>query len=339
MRNLFIYLSIAAIVYTSLGAMYLFQSASTSNLNDLTVKQNDVKNPLIAIVSNKGEVKSESTQSSTSNCVECHEEQVKSFQRTTHSKSWNSKELVTLCGNCHGNKLAEHLKDNTTATVQNMKKISSVEFSKVCLTCHEKVGEQKSAGLSEHTTAGVNCISCHEVHPSEQQKAKMGISGHSSMFREKPTELCLSCHKNTQAQFAQTTHHRLKEGVLECSNCHNPHGTANGKQLRADNKEVCVQCHQDKRGPFMFEHGAILSESGCITCHENHGGSGRNMLKARDPKTLCMSCHSREAIGQHGVSGIQYNNGVPTGGLTTAGDCTRCHSEIHGSNSSPFFHR
>jgi DmsE family decaheme c-type cytochrome len=177
------------------------------------------------------------------------------------------------------------------------------------------------------------------LHPSEKHKAKMAVSGHSAMFREKPTELCLSCHKSTQAQFAQSTHHRLKEGVLECSNCHNPHGTANGKQLRADNKEVCVQCHQDKRGPFMYEHGAMLSESGCITCHENHGGAGRNMLKARDPKTLCMTCHSREAIGMHGVSGIQYNNGVPTGGLTSAGDCTRCHSEIHGSNSSPFFHR
>jgi DmsE family decaheme c-type cytochrome len=167
----------------------------------------------------------------------------------------------------------------------------------------------------------------------------MAVTGYSAMFRAKPTELCLSCHKSTQAQFSQATHHRLQEGVLECSNCHNPHGTANGKQLRTDTKEVCVQCHQDKRGPFMFEHGAIMSEGGCITCHENHGGASRNMLKARDPKTLCMSCHSREAIGQHGVSGIQYNNGVPTGGLTSAGDCTRCHAEIHGSNSSPFFHR
>lgn len=159
------------------------------------------------------------------------------------------------------------------------------------------------------------------------------------MMKGSSIDLCLNCHKSAQVQFSQTTHHRLKEGVLECSNCHNPHGTANGNQLRADNKQVCVQCHQDKRGPFMYEHPASDNANGCLTCHENHGGNSRNMLKMRDPKTLCMSCHSREAIGQHGVSGFQYVNGAPTSGLTSAGDCTRCHEEIHGSNSSPYFHR
>lgn len=272
-------------------------------------------------------------------CKTCHEDEIKSYQRTTHSKSWELKDEVNACINCHGNNLAEHANDPTTTLPKEMKTLSTVEFNQVCLKCHEKSDDRSKASLSEHTMAGVSCVECHNVHPTEAQNAKMLAGGQNGMFRGKSTELCLSCHKNVEVQFSQTSHHRLKEGVMECTSCHNPHGSSEVKLLKADRKEVCVQCHQDKRGPFMFEHGAMLDERGCVTCHEQHGSGSLHMLKARDPKTLCMGCHAKEAIGMHGVSGIQYNNGVPFSGLTSAGDCTRCHAEIHGSNSSAYLHR
>jgi DmsE family decaheme c-type cytochrome len=147
------------------------------------------------------------------------------------------------------------------------------------------------------------------------------------MMRGEQKDLCASCHKNIEAEFALPSHHRLKEGVLECSNCHNPHGSTEQKQLLADNKENCLKCHEDKRGPFAFEHDAT-NLSGCTSCHQPHGSSGPHLLKVRDARTLCVSCHSRE-----GAAGVPHSRLS----LQATGDCTRCHSEIHGSHSDPFF--
>ncbi len=257
-------------------------------------------------------------------CMDCHDDEVLAFERTTHGKAWQTS---LGCEQCHGD-LAAHIKSpKTKGNIESMNKKSSLASSQACLSCHEKAGEQGHSGLSEHTRAGVSCVSCHEVHPTAEHKMAMATKGQSAMHKDNQSELCLSCHKSTGAQFAQTTHHRLREGVMECISCHNPHGSNQFRQLRADNITVCVQCHEDKRGPFVFAHGASLSD-GCMSCHDSHGSGARNMLKTRDPRTLCISCHSREsAVGvPHGRAGLQ-----------DSGDCTRCHSEIHGSNTNPFF--
>lgn len=291
-----------------------------------------------AVSSNKAEVPL-----STCGTSDCHADEVKAFERTSHSKSKTmaNNDATKLCGSCHAGDLAEHADANSDKSVKipKMAKYASTELNNQCLSCHKNDEHRFDATLSTHTSAGVSCISCHDSHPSAEHSAKMMAGGTSNMQKNTNNELCLSCHKSEDAQFSQTTHHRLKEGVMDCNSCHNPHGSSNAKMLTADKKEVCVKCHEDKRGPFMFEHAAILNDQGCVACHEQHGGGGQHLLKARDAKSLCMSCHSKEAIGMHGVSGIQYNNGIPVAGLTSAGDCTRCHEEIHGSNINPFFHR
>lgn len=333
-------MSIAAATAVSIWAMYVSDTGATPNtmaMMDL-VPATRTAAPSTPEVQNAAGNKHINL-SSRQACKDCHADEVKAYERTTHSKVFSEKEDYLACANCHGSNVAEHADESSNVVVRKNSKLSAMELSDMCLKCHDKVGEQGHASLSEHTAAGVNCTSCHSVHPSADHKAKMAEVGLSAMFKAKGSDLCLSCHKNTQAQFAQSTHHRLQEGVMECTTCHNPHGSTNGKTLRADNKQVCLQCHQDKRGPFLFEHTAADNANGCMNCHENHGAGGRNMLKARDPKTLCMSCHSgAEAINMHGVSGAQYVNGALTS-LTSVGDCTRCHEEVHGSNTSPFFHR
>ncbi len=272
-------------------------------------------------------------------CTDCHEKAVQAFQRTAHGHVLGGKDDALVCGSCHEGNLAEHSNDTSTLVIAKIKKSAPIEINAKCLSCHSKADDRAHTSLSEHTIAGVSCISCHNMHPAEDDQVKMAARGIAASIRGKSTDLCIGCHQSKAVEFSQTTHHRLKEGIMECTTCHNPHGSDEGKLLRADRKEVCVQCHQDKRGPFAFEHGGVLNEKGCVTCHEPHGGGAIHMLKARDPKTLCMSCHAKEAIGMHGVSGMQYNGSVPVSGLTSAGDCTRCHAEIHGSNSTPFLHR
>jgi DmsE family decaheme c-type cytochrome len=258
-------------------------------------------------------------------CSECHEEAVASFDNTTHARAWHGSD--SLCSTCHGD-ATEHMKSQgKKGTIRSVAKMAPSDVANMCLTCHEKPGEQSHMRLSEHALAGVTCLSCHDVHPDAKAKAERTLGGNSTMMRAEQKELCVSCHTSIGAQISMPSHHRIKEGVVECTSCHNPHGTTDKHQLLADNKANCLKCHEDKRGPFSFEHNASAID-GCLGCHQPHGSSGPHLLKARDQRTLCISCHS-----------IETGKGIPHGrlGLQATGDCTRCHSEIHGSNASPFF--
>ena len=63
--------------------------------------------------------------------------------------------------------------------------------------------------------------------------------------------------------------HRVNEGVMQCADCHNPHGSFAPTWRMADrprmvqqalgNETPCLKCHTDKRGPFVFEHRVVES--------------------------------------------------------------------------------
>jgi DmsE family decaheme c-type cytochrome len=259
-------------------------------------------------------------------CAECHDDEVAAFNRTTHSKSWQN---GIACEQCHGD-VSKHVESKgAEGTITNPANLTPTKLSETCLKCHEQKNEQSHWKVSEHARAGVACVTCHDVHPTKEQKTKMNAVGKSAMIRGTQSELCLSCHTDVAADANKPTHHRIKEGVLNCTSCHNPHGTDKEHQLRADPKTLCVSCHQDKRGPFMFEHNA-QNHDGCTACHENHGSAARNMLKVRDVRELCESCHSAEM-------GVGPPHGRGNLSTTTAGDCTRCHMAIHGSNRDKYF--
>ena len=77
---------------------------------------------------------------------------------------------------------------------------------------------------------------------------------------------------------------------MECTTCHNPHGSQNVKMLREGNSitEACATCHAEKRGPFLWEHAA--GRENCVTCHDPHGSNNERMLVAKLPM-LCQRCH------------------------------------------------
>jgi DmsE family decaheme c-type cytochrome len=257
-------------------------------------------------------------------CAACHEDQVASFDRSEHRHAMAG--TGAECSSCHGDATAHVEAGGGQETMTHPRReLSAQQQSELCLYCHEKAGEQAHTRLGEHTRAGVSCIDCHETHPSERTAQVAHRSGKGAMVPA-TSDACLRCHSQVAAEFSLPSRHRLHEGAMDCSSCHNVHGSTSDRQLRNEGKDQCLTCHQDKRGPFMFEHlaGAL---DGCVSCHAPHGSAGRHMLKERDPRALCLSCHSRE-----------MGKGVPHGRAsnTTMGDCTRCHTAVHGSNVDPF---
>ena len=141
--------------------------------------------------------------------------------------------------------------------------------------------------------------------------------------------LCFNCHQDAQAQFSLPSHHPLKEGRVSCVDCHNAHGGFAGHDLLQDSvKETCVQCHSEKRGPFLYEHADVTED--CINCHSPHGSVNNKLLNAREP-FLCLQCHDSHRIntdtGGGVIQGITLERGMA---LFTR--CTDCHSSIHGSD-------
>jgi DmsE family decaheme c-type cytochrome len=257
-------------------------------------------------------------------CASCHEEQVASFDRSEHNRAMAGS--AAECSSCHGDATAHIEAGGGAETMVNPKtELATQVANKVCMTCHEKTGEQLHANMSEHTRAGVGCVDCHNVHPGAKEALASQKEGHGSMIPA-GTDACIKCHSQVAAEFAMPSRHRLQEGAMNCSSCHNVHGTSNGRQVREEGKEMCATCHKDKAQAFAFEHeaGAI---DGCTACHTPHGSAGQHMLKERDPRALCTSCHSRD-----------MGKGAPHGraSTTTMGDCTRCHTAIHGSNLDPY---
>ena len=232
------------------------------------------------------------------------------------------------------------------------------ENSARCLSCHESGKSQSSFAHSVHATAGVSCIDCHAIHPvnladagkPQLQTAQAQFFGvprlnkentwlAGPLLKQPQPGLCYSCHRTVQAQFALPEHHRVDEGFMKCTDCHNPHGTMNHFQLKKANWEACVSCHVEKRGPFVYEH-AVVRVEGCTACHTPHGSVNNFLLKRREMRLLCLQCHTvvhttPSVSGWHGQANVPHGRG----GFQTSGDCTRCHVAIHGSNFDEYLLR
>ena len=80
----------------------------------------------------------------------------------------------------------------------------------------------------------------------------------------------------------------VREGKMECSSCHNPHGSIQRQDAEGNSvNESCVSCHAEKRGPFLWEHA--VGRENCTTCHDPHGSNNERMLVAKP--MLCQRCH------------------------------------------------
>ncbi|MFN7922651.1 MAG: DmsE family decaheme c-type cytochrome [Bryobacteraceae bacterium] len=276
-------------------------------------------------------------------CKACHPAVWQNFHRNPHYKSIASGTEAperTGCEGCHGpGKGHVEARGGSKTIPRAFSLMNSRQALDTCLACHTKDLSRGEIRRSSHTQANVVCSNCHSIHKAATPKL---------LLAKKQTDLCYGCHANIRAQFSMPFKHRVNEGFMNCSDCHNPHGTPSpswrmGSRPRmvataADGEEPCLRCHTDKRGPFAFEHAAVRVD-GCEACHQPHGSANARLLKRPAVFTLCLECHN--GTGTFGRTGT----GIPT--QTSSHNvadpryqnCTTCHLRIHGSNADQRFFR
>jgi DmsE family decaheme c-type cytochrome len=250
-------------------------------------------------------------------CITCHDDAATAFAKTVHAAALadtSRPEPERGCEGCHGPG-SVHSEEGGGIGVGGLHAFVSTETaaarSSRCLACHAGDGPLHDFLAGEHATSRVACTDCHAMHGAKA----------APLLDAAPPGLCYDCHGNVRADFALPERHKVPEGVVGCVDCHEPHGTRNTAGLHADENRLCATCHADLQGPFVFEHGAILTE-GCTHCHEPHGSVNRHLLVRRQTAQLCYECHTVTP---------------PSHVQPTFRDCTRCHVAIHGSNTDPRF--
>jgi DmsE family decaheme c-type cytochrome len=259
-------------------------------------------------------------------CLGCHDDKDDEgpFMKSAHASKADSRSPAAKlgCESCHGPG-AKHVEDPATNKLKNLRSTGQAGvINETCTSCHSRQNHVLWEG-SQHETRGLACSSCHSVHsPKSEDKQLKEVT---------QRELCATCHRDKISKLDRSGHMPVREQKMECSSCHNVHGTTNVRLLRKGDSisELCTSCHAEKRGPYLWEHAP--SRDGCVTCHDPHGSSNERMLVAKPP-LLCQRCHvatrhpstvyDQQAIGSASAPSVRIY----------ARSCVSCHSAIHGSN-------
>lgn len=259
-------------------------------------------------------------------CKTCHQEVWdKHFASTPHAALLKGDQHG--CQSCHGPAQAHVDGGGDPTKIIRFETLSPAETAAICTKCHQSSLETQNFAKSAHLANGVSCTACHSPHNSKDVNF---------LLVKQQTDLCYGCHASQKAEFARPYRHRVDSGLIQCSDCHNPHGTQVGHQVRsaAGQFAVCTKCHTDTMGPFVFEHAPVKTDESCLSCHTPHGSTNPRLLQVNNINFLCLRCHTPNMNGAAGQPiGPVHDQSAKYQA------CTMCHTQIHGSNFSPVFFR
>ena len=190
-----------------------------------------------------------------------------------------------------------------------------------CIECHA----EKTKGKSVHSAIATGCTSCHEVR-TNKDVTRIKLTETST------AKLCFTCHSDKNP--AEIKGHVHPPAVRDCTKCHDPHQSANEKQLlkpingATKDDNLCLTCHNiGVNVPQKGSRHAAL-DMGCGTCHTTHKAGDPTKREFRqhltkDAPALCLDCHDAKDANL-----IKAHNGQP---FATA-DCLGCHNP-HQSSS------
>lgn len=242
-------------------------------------------------------------------CAGCHTTFHPDMKRSGHATLLTEGEQ---CAACHGNASLHAESGGDPKKIIRPDRQTPAAADATCLSCHKDGSAMMRWTCSEHGKEKVSCIQCHDPN------AARGKTLRGSEF-----ELCGGCHLDVKAKLRLPNRHRVEQGRVNCTDCHDPHGNTSKLRDKDLKARVCAECHVEKAGPFLFDHGVKRSE-GCVACHDPHGSANRRMLTYTNMKAMCLQCHPETG---HDLANRKYDN------------CIDCHVEIHGSDLDRRFRR
>ncbi|MGD0830844.1 MAG: DmsE family decaheme c-type cytochrome [Terracidiphilus sp.] len=255
-------------------------------------------------------------------CAPCHIEVVKDFANNPHTRSARMPGGKGLtCENCHGPGNA-HAESGDVLLIFNPSTATAKVVDEKCQACHG--GKHVNFQRSSHGMGNVSCAGCHTVHAARAPEHLLKLA---------QPELCYQCHNDIKPQFSMPFRHKVAEGLIQCTDCHDAHDADRESQRHTSTWQfdVCTKCHAATAGPFVYEHAAVKAE-GCNACHFPHGGTNPKLLTQANVNTICLQCHLPPLYSTTGQPA------VPSHSQSAQGQsCTSCHSNIHGSNASNVF--
>jgi len=260
-------------------------------------------------------------------CMTCHETAFSTaFTRSRHAG------LEQSCASCHAGAFdhAQGQMAGQDAKGPTVKGLKPAEISQTCLACHDK-GHQANWAGSTHDRRNLSCINCHSVHDGKSARANLKTA--------RESETCFTCHQAIRAKTLRTSHHPIREGKMDCASCHDPHDSTSPKMISAAwVNEKCLECHTEKRGPFLWEHAPVREN--CLSCHDPHGSNHDKMLVAKQP-FLCQRCHLNTRHPGTLYDGVNALTGPSVSNRAIEHSCKNCHQNVHGSNapSAPYLGR
>jgi len=262
-------------------------------------------------------------------CLNCHDGAgVTSILHTAHGVKGDARTAFGTegCQSCHGDSAAHMTKPQEGQPRAEPGVVFSgphaapvAERNKVCIGCHEGGIRMHWQG-SQHETSDLACTSCHTSHPVQD----------AVLSKRTQAPVCFTCHAEQRADNLKPSHHPVIEGLMACSDCHNPHGSPTRSLLKgATVNDTCFTCHDEKRGPFLWEHAPAQED--CTICHNPHGSIQASLLKQRVPY-LCQDCHDSSLHESQPFSGANLPGGAAPSRVLVLRACLNCHTEVHGSN-------
>lgn len=263
-------------------------------------------------------------------CQGCHPDQYETFSTTKMGqlflKAPKSEREKLGCESCHGpgsaHVDADGKKPGLLISFAKGDATPVTQRNATCLNCHDRTARLFWQG-SSHEGRDVACTNCHTVMQNVSERAQL----------KKPTviQTCAQCHAQRAAQLARFSHMPFREGKLDCTSCHNPHGSPTEKLLKGSSvNEVCYQCHAEKRGPFLHEHAPVVEN--CGNCHDAHGTNNERMLVVAKPR-LCQRCHDGNYHPARSYNISSPLTAVAASRYLMERQCVNCHFSIHGSNA------
>ena len=255
-------------------------------------------------------------------CALCHGDLATHFASDPHSKlALMHGDKGASCESCHGPGRAHVESGGDKTKIFDFAKATPKQIDKQCIGCH--LDTHANSERTSHSAAGVSCTTCHVTHAFPEEAHQL---------KAPEVKLCTSCHTDVKASFAEPFHHKVNEGVLQCSDCHDPHGTFNDSLLQksATQDATCTKCHTETAGPFVYEHPPVKLE-GCTSCHYPHGSPNPRLLIRNNVNSMCLQCHSA-SIDFTAPGTPSFHNQA-----NQYQSCTSCHVQIHGSNADVDF--